>query len=232
MYKSARTNQIDDEAQNFKGTLAEKAVKLAKLKLQQSARPTITCEGTTLDNVYHMKYLGSIFAADGDQHHDIKSKIARAFTRCGKLRNILMSPKLPTHLKTRLYQAAVVSLMTYGCETWDLNLKTRRQLVGANAKMLAWFTGQSIPQESRPATTSFNIVLKIRKQRLRWVGHLLRAGPTHLGFQALIEMKRLNNKGNLLMDTPQYLSLEVLQRKTHDRAAWRWREMVASLRPL
>ena len=96
----------------------------------------------------------------------------------------------------------MVSLLTYGCESWDLTPKAQKQINGANARLLAWFTGRSIPAESRPTTTSFNILLHIRKRRLRWVGHILRQGPKFLEFQALKTQLRLNNTGNLLMDAP------------------------------
>ena len=46
--------------------------------------------------------------------------------RCGKLRNILDSDIIPLKLNLRLYDATVCSLLTYGCETWTLNEKTKK----------------------------------------------------------------------------------------------------------
>ena len=124
-------------------------------------------------------------------------------------------------LKLRLYDASVISLLTFGSETWDLNRKTCRQLNGANSRMLAWFTGKSIPEEARPNTTSLNVIRKIRQCRLRWVGHLLRAGPNHLAFQALKVQQSLGQEGNLLMDTPTHNSVEDLVPLAKDRAYWK-----------
>ena len=142
-------------------------------------------------------------------------------TRCGKLRHILTSATISMKLKLRLYDASVVSLLTFGSETWDLNPKTCRQLNGANSKMLTWFTGKSIPEEARPNTTSLNVIRKIRQCRLRWVGHLLRAGPNHLAFQALKVQQSLGQEGNLLMDTPTHNSVEDLVPLVKGHAYWR-----------
>ena len=96
-----------EKHQNFTGTLAEEAVKVCKLVEQQSSRPEIKCDGETLKNVFHFKYLGTIFTADAEQKYDITTRIAKGFSRCGKLRNVFDSKDLPTNLKIRLYQAAV-----------------------------------------------------------------------------------------------------------------------------
>ena len=79
-------------------------------------------------------------------------------TRCDKLRNILDSEEIYLPLKIKLYETAVCSLLTYGCETWNFDKDTIRTLNGANSIMLARFTRKSIPQEARPATTSFNLI--------------------------------------------------------------------------
>ena len=207
--------------QNFEGRLADVVVKRQKVKTQQSARPVVKCGDLPLDNVASFKYLGSLFTVDADQHQDIKSRIAMAMTRCGKLRHILTSDKIHKRLKLRLYEAAVCSLLTFGSETWDLNPKACRQINGANSRMLAWFTGKTIPQEARPATTSCNLIRKIRMTRLRWVGHILRAGPDYLPFQALKAQVSLNCPGNLLMDTPPHHCIEDLVPLVKDRAYWR-----------
>ena len=124
-------------------------------------------------------------------------------------------------IKLRLYKTAVYSILTYSCETWRLTPPVMRQINGVNSRMLARFTGKSIPQEVRPATTTFNLVNHIRVRRLKWLGHILRAGPDRLTYQAIEEQRRLALPGNLLMDAPHHTSLSELAIKAKDRAAWR-----------
>ena len=87
--------------------------------------------------------------------------------------------------------------------------------------MLARITGKSIPQEARPATTSLNLVRRIRMRRHRWVGHILRLGQDSISYQALKVQSRMQVEGNLLMDVPPHSIFEDLSRQAKDRVRWR-----------
>ena len=208
------------KAQSFKGRQADRAVQLQKLRRQQKDRPSVLCENEPLENVFSFKYLGSMFNALADQTMDVKARIARAMQRCGQLRHILDSDKIEINLKLRLYEASVCSLLTFGCETWTLNKQTLGLINGANSRMLARFTGKSIPAEARPATCSLNLIRKIRQRRLRWVGHILRQGPGHIIYTALAAQSARNLEGNLLMDAPPHTHLDDLTHLAMDRASW------------
>ena len=217
----------DSKAQNCAGTLAADAVTVCKLVEQQGHRPKITCEGETLKNVFRFKYLGTIFTADAKQKYDIKTRVAKAFSRCGDMRNVFDAKGLPKKLKLRLYQAAICSILTYGCETWRLTPPVMRQLNGANSKMLAHITDNTIPQEARPSSCSFNLVRSIRKRRMKWIGDILRAGPERITYQAVEEQRRLGLPGNILMDAPPHSTLEELATKARDLSLWK--RLVASI---
>ena len=206
--------------QCFKGRQADRAAQMQKFRNQQKSRPSILCENEPLDNVFSFKYLGTMFNALADQVMDVKARIARAMIRCGQLRNILDSDKIGIKLKLRLYEASVCSLLTFGCETWSLNKQVLGMINGANSRMLARFTGKSIPAEARPATCSLNLIHRIRQRRLRWVGHILRQGPGHITYTALAVQSINNSEGNLLMDAPPHIHLDDLIPLAMDRAAW------------
>ena len=180
----------------------------------------IECEGEPLDNVLSFKYLGNIFTAFANQIHDVKARVTQAMIRFGKLRNILDAKDIDVTLKLRLYEASICSILTFGYETWNLDRKTIKILKGANSKMLSRFTGKSIPQEARAITTSFNLIRRVRQRRLRWVGHLLRAGPSRITYHALVTQRQLNHEGNLLSDVPPHSFMQALTEMAMDRAAW------------
>ena len=150
--------------------------------------------------------------------------------RCGRLRPIFDSKLVTTRLKLRLYEAALCSLMTYGCETWNLDVKTVKRINGVSSVMLSRITGNSIPHEAaeaRPTTTSLDLIKRIRIRRHRWLGYILRLGPNSIVFQAIKAQSQLNLEGNFLMDTPTHESIEDLARQAQDRA--RWRELTHSI---
>ena len=169
--------------------------------------------------MFSFKYLDSLLSADANHYDDVTAKIVVTMTRCGQLCHMLTSIKISIKLKLRLYEAAVISILSYGSETWDLDALTRRMLNGVNSLMLAWFTNKPIRSEVREVSTSFNIIHKIRVRRLRWVGHILRMGPNHLTYQALKVQNSLVNDDNLLMDVPPHNSIDELTNMAQDRAA-------------
>ena len=162
------------DKQNFAGTEAARRARETQKEIQQESREEILCEGEKLKNCYLFRYLGSVFAADGSDEPDVRRRIGIAKARAGQLRHVLGSVHVPMETKVKLYNAAVGSLFTYGCEGWELSPPTLRRLNGANSKLLAHFTGKTIVQEARPATTSDNLNLGIRKRRLCWLDHILR----------------------------------------------------------
>ena len=112
-----------ERVQDFQHRLADYTVQVKKMTKAQAGREPVFCSGEELENVFVFKYLGTLFAADGRQQYDIKRRIALAMSRCGRLRHIFSSPFITLHLKLRLYDAAVCSIFTYGCETWNLTEK-------------------------------------------------------------------------------------------------------------
>ena len=86
-----------------------------KLEEKQKLEPQICCEGKKLKNIFLFKYLGSMFAADGDQEYDVKRRIALATSRMGQLRHVFGSD-ITFVTKMRIYKTAVCSLLTYGSE--------------------------------------------------------------------------------------------------------------------
>ena len=210
---------VNVSGQVFKNTLADRAVKEKKWRSQQSARPKIQCENVDLEHVYKFTYLGSIFAADGQECFDINARIARATKRCGQLSQIFDSPNIGPRLKIRLYAVAVGSLMTYGCESWTLTDKVQRRINGANSQMLSHITGNSVQVEARRSTTSLDIIKHIKTMRMRWLCNLLRDDNVQ---QRLIYHAILlhNYHGGLLSDVPEHRNLEHLAELVKNESFW------------
>ena len=99
--------------------------------MQQGQLPIIKCEDKDLENVTQFKCLGSCFNADSSQAHDVCIRIGVAMKRCGELRHVVSSRDLSLPLKLRLYEVAVCSVLTYGCEGWRLTFPIMRMINGS-----------------------------------------------------------------------------------------------------
>ena len=139
-----------------------------------------------------------------------------AMTRSGQLGHLFDSPELGKRLKIRLYKVAVCSLLMYGCESWMLTNKVLRQLNGANSSMLTRITDQSIREETRRTTISFDLVRQIRVMRLKWLDYILQLDETRLIFQAVEVQFNSCQAGSILMDAPSHKDLQDLIVKAKD----------------
>ena len=198
------------------------AAQLDKRKEAQANEKQVMCNGKSLVNIYLFKYLGSIFAADGSQEQDVLRRCAMAVTRCGQLRNVFDSPDIPLKLKLNIYNSAVLSLLTYGCEAWSMTPKIQAKINGVNARCLSRITGRSIHIEASSRTQTLDVITDIRIRKWKWLGHLLRAPGDRLTKLALKVQFDKQDKLNMLQDIPRFCkTFKQLERLAQDRKAWR-----------
>ena len=233
-----------EPGQNFAGTRAAAKVKLDKLSEAQKSKSKVFCEVSELRNVFKFKYLGSIFAADGDQSHDVQRRIALATSRMGQLRHVF-NANIGLRLKMKLYKTAVCPLLTYGSEAWYLDQETIAMINGANARLLSRITGKDAHVEASVRTRSYDLVGAIRKRRLKWLGHILRQqGPRLIKLAVKVQYDKLTRHiqqqqdrrrskristtqhqsavmGNLFLDVPSGYTFEQLVDAAQDRDRWR-----------
>ncbi len=80
-----------------------------------------TLDGASLKLVDKFTYLGSSVTST---EKDIDTRLTKAWTAIDRL-SIIWKSDLTNKMKRSFFQAAVVSILLYGCTTWTL---TRRQL--------------------------------------------------------------------------------------------------------
>lgn len=204
------------------GGKAEAAVKKAKMARVHSEEQHVTLHGKPLQNSFNFKYLGFIYQADGKWEHAVRTRMALARARFGKMHNLWNSSMLTLEIKLQLYACAVVSVLVYGCEAWWLTDSMLRALNGWNARCLSIITGRNIREEA--TEPSYHLVNRIRTRRLRWLGHVLRESEGHLVRQVLTKYiaDKLNDypAGSILMDAPIHVSLDELVELAYDREQW------------
>ena len=206
--------------QNFTGTCASRKVKRLKVAEAQKQEPKIICEGRPLKNVFLFKYLGSMFAADGTHTHDVERRVELATTRMGKLRHIFNSA-VSFKIKLSIYKTAICSLLTYGCEAWDLDERTLAKINGANARLLSRFTGKDAHSEASASTRTYDLTHAIRMRRFKWLGHLLRMNDARLVKLATAAQFSRGSKGGLFMDLPACLTYTEIQQLAKNRKIWK-----------
>ena len=206
-----------------KGTSADKAVQHVKRKQLEDQRSHVNIEGEDIENVYSFEYLGSRVQCDGEDMADVTHRMNIAQAQFSSLYHMWNDHRLPTSMKLRLYKTAVCFSLTHACEAWDMSQRVTRSINGFNSRCLHLITKKSY--RSTATAPDYNLLLAIRRRRLRFLGHILRLNDSRLLKQSLTAYVRGGTApptGSLMMDC-ENVPLVELQLAAEDRTAWRRR---------
>ena len=91
-----------------------------------------TLDGTSLKLVDKFTYLESSVSST---EKDINTRLTKAWTAIDRLL-IIWKSDLTDKMKRSFFQAAVVSILLYGCTTWTLTKQLKKKLDGNYTRML------------------------------------------------------------------------------------------------
>ena len=91
-----------------------------------------TLDGASLKQVDKFTYLGSSVSST---EKDINTRLMKAWTAIDRL-SIIWKSDLTDKMKRSFFQAAVVSILLYGCTTWMLTKRLEKKLDGNYTRML------------------------------------------------------------------------------------------------
>ena len=100
--------------------------------LVQETGDISTLDGTPLKLVDKFTYLGSSVEST---EKDIDTRLTKAWTAINRL-SIIWKSDLTDKMKRSFFQAAVTSILLYGCTTWTLTKRLEKKLDGNYTRML------------------------------------------------------------------------------------------------
>ena len=133
-----------------------------------------TRDGASLKLVDKFTYLGSSVSST---EKDIDTRLTKAWTAIDRL-SIIWKSDLTDKMKRSFFQAAVVSILLYGCTTWTLTKRLERKLDGNYTRMLREVLDKSWRQHpTRPQLYGHlpPITKTIQVRRTRHAGHCWRS---------------------------------------------------------
>ena len=147
--------------------------------------------GVILEQAREFIYLGSVISDDGSLDAEINRRLGAAAAAFGRLRiRALTNRDLSLHTRVSVYNAAVISVLLYGAETWTIYRRQLRRLESFHAKSLCRILGLSwrdlVPFTEilrRAKATSIESLILLR--RLCWAGHVQRMPNNRLPRQLL-----------------------------------------------
>ena len=133
-----------------------------------------TLEGTPLKLVDKFTYLGSSVEST---KKDIETRLTKAWTAINRL-SIIWKSDLTDKMKRSFFQAAVTSILLYGCTTWTLTKRLEKKLDGNYTRMLRAILNKSWRQHPTRHQLYGHlppITKTIQVRRTRHAGHCWRS---------------------------------------------------------
>ena len=133
-----------------------------------------TLEGTPLKLVDKFTYLGSSVEST---EKDIETRLTKAWTAINRL-SIIWKSDLTDKMKRSFFQAAVTSILLYGCTTWTLTKRLDKKLDGNYTRMLRAILNKSWQQHPTRHQLYGHlppITKTIQVRRTRYAGHCWRS---------------------------------------------------------
>ena len=133
-----------------------------------------TLDGASLKLVDKFTYLGSSVSST---EKDIDTRLTKAWTAIDRL-SIIWKSDLTDKMKRSFFQAAVVSILLYGCTTWTLTKRLERKLDGNFTRMLRAVLNKSWRQHPTRLQLYGHlppITKTIQVRRTRHAGHCWRS---------------------------------------------------------
>jgi hypothetical protein len=133
-----------------------------------------------VEQVDHFKYLGSTITACGKSISDINARIGRASGIFASLRKRLWSrAEVSQKTKLRVLDAAVMSVLLYGAESWPMLAQDLRRLEVFQNRVLREILGVRLTDrvrvmDLRDRAGAPSIEARLVKARLRLLGHVAR----------------------------------------------------------
>ena len=209
--------------------------------LPQNRTMNLTVDGNPVRQVTQFTYLGATITSDGKIDKEISVRIGKATGAFNQLNNIWKNKNISINNKVRIYVAAVLTILTYGCEVWNTTQVQNRRLESFHQYCLRrilrvrWF--HRVKNEDVLGRASISALTEIiTTKRLRWFGHVSRMPEDRLP-NYLLEWKPKHGKRSrgrprktlnevYIEDAEQRLNqngltIGCMRRLAEDRKGWR-----------
>ena len=177
-------NRLQESTDNIrelagKVGLVYNAKKCEVMKVNKTNELIIKIDDTTVKESDSFQYLGSTICANGDSHKEIMIRIGKAGSSFSNIQKILQKGMLGLNNKLKIYQSLVLSILLYGCETWQIYASDQAKLNAFHTRCLRKIIGVTYKdritnEEVFKRTEQKTIDAMIRERRLRWLGHVWR----------------------------------------------------------
>ena len=130
-------------------------------------------------------YLGEMMSCEAKSEIAVRTRIAVAWKKWKELASLLVNQKIPLGKRCFIYKACIRPVLLYGSEAWVVTRDIERLLKSCENRMLRYMT--KIKWEDRITNEELwrmceveDLKSVVRRNRLRWFGHVQRREDHHI----------------------------------------------------
>ncbi len=138
-----------------------------------------------IERVDDFLYLGAKIDENGGTILDVQQRINKARGAFSRLKNVWSTSNISLHLKIKLFNDCVKSVLLYGCETWFVTDNITQKLQAFVNRCLRnilgiWWPQKITNQELWEKTGQSKIYVEIKRRKYGWIGHTLRKSQNEI----------------------------------------------------
>jgi hypothetical protein len=228
-----------NQARQLRRTRCANEKLMGRCKTMIEPVAVLDIHGNRITAVGEFKYLGTLVGNRGGATIEVMRRIQIAAPIFSRLRPIWNSTLLPLTLKLRLFSAVVASVLLYNSQCWAVTANDLRLLEGFYFRCLRYLTrrircplqSNAVVVDKASKTDVFRVAnvptvaALLRERRLRWLGHLLRAGRQDTARQCLMqEVGSCSSWWRIVQHDLQAVGIDSIRRDERlaaDRVRWR-----------
>ena len=160
------------------------------MRLNPNVQKPVKINENEIEDVNTFTYLGGVVTSTGGCDEDITNRLGKAKAQFGRLRKIWNSSKFSIQTKVKLYNSLVLSVLTYGSETWKTTEHDKKKLDTFQNRCLRQMLRIRWPEkisneELLRKTRTSKVSDKVANRKWGWIGHVLRMDNTRICTTAL-----------------------------------------------
>lgn len=134
----------------------------------------------SIEQVANFRYLGTVLNETCDGRREIRARIEQARNTFLNMKNLFRRSELNLGLRLRMLRCYVVSVLTYGCESWTMGPDMEKRIEALEMycyrRMMRVSWTQKVSNEKilEKMNKSLEILSTIKRRKLQYLGHIMR----------------------------------------------------------
>ena len=181
-------------------------------------REDLEVDGMRYEVVTNFCYLGDVLDEGGGCAVAVSRRIRAGWSKFRELSGVVLAKDIPNHLKGFVYKTYIRPVAIYGCESWPMRAEEEKRLQRMERKMLRWMVREEMEEdEFRRRLGVEDVAIAMRRNRLRWFGHVERREDTSW----LKKVRQVEVRGSRPKGRPRLTWSQVIERDLHE---WRMKK--------